>query len=144
MPKPCTYDVLLVEDHPADIYLIQRALADGSPDIRTWLVSNGREALPFLRHEPPFVHLPSPMLILLDLKLPGRDGHAILAELRSMAPYHTTPVVVISGCERAEEEARCLQLGATAYVQKSTDFATYFRSIQTIIRDWLRGDCAPS
>src|SRR5438552_13558876 len=41
MGKTCTQDVLLVEDDPADIYLIQRAIADCSPDIRTWLVSRG-------------------------------------------------------------------------------------------------------
>jgi len=108
-----------------------------------WQVSNGREALAFLRHTPPFVHAPAPALILLDLNVPGRDGHAILAELRGVAPYHTTPVVVISGKESAAEEARCLQLGASAYVQKSTDFATYFASVQAIIRDWLGADYSP-
>jgi chemotaxis family two-component system response regulator Rcp1 len=135
--------VLLVEDDPADIYLIQRAIADCSPDIRTWLVSRGSNVLPFLRHEPPFGNVPSPALILLDLHVPERDGHAILGELRGVAPYHTTPVVVISGKERAREEPRCLQLGASAYVQKSTDFATYFGSIQALIRDWLGADCSP-
>jgi two-component system response regulator len=143
MGKTGTQDVLLVEDDPADIYLIQRAIADCSPDIRMWLVSRGSDALPFLRHEPPFGNVPSPALILLDLNLPERDGHAILGELRGVAPYHTTPVVVLSGNERAREEARCRRLGATAYVQKSTDFATYFGSIQALIRDWLGANSSP-
>ncbi len=140
MKTASTLDVLLVEDEPADIYLIERAIADWSPYIWVWQVSNGSQALAFLRHEPPFVKSPSPALILLDLNIPGHNGHAVLAELRALAPYHTTPVIVISGSTRAVEEVRCLELGANAYVQKSLDFDTYFASIQAMLRNWLRAD----
>ncbi len=130
-------DVLLVEDEPADSYLIQQAITDWNPSLWVWLLSHGDHALPFLRQEPPFGNAPTPVLILLDLQLPGCDGHDILAELRSLAPYRTTPVVVISGSERAEEEPRCLALGANAYVQKAWDTDTYVASIQAMMRDWL-------
>ena len=137
-------DILLVEDEPADIYLIQRAIADCCPQSRMWLVSSGMDALAFLRHEPPFVNVPTPALILLDLNLPRCDGRGILALLRRLSAYKTTPVIIISGSKRAEEEPHCLQLGATAYVEKSTDFATYFGGIQAVLRDWLRAEYSPS
>jgi len=116
MKSAANVDILLIEDDPADIYLIQRAITDCRPQVRVWLVSNGDQALAFLHQEPPFPKAPTPALILLDLNLPGRDGHDVLAELRSLEPYHTTPVVVLSGSERAVEEARCLRLGANAYI----------------------------
>ena len=46
-------------------------------------------------------------------------------------------VVIITGSKKATEEAPCLQLGANGYVQKSTDFASYFGGIEAILRDWL-------
>jgi CheY-like chemotaxis protein len=63
-------DILLVEDEAADVYLIRRAIADCCPQSRVWRVANGREALAFLRCEPPFLNAPTPALILLDLNIP--------------------------------------------------------------------------
>ncbi len=135
-------DVLLVEDAPADLYLIERAIADCSPHVHVWQVANGAQALAFLRHEPPFEKVPTPALLLLDLNIPGRDGHDVLAELRALAPYRTLPVIVISGLARRVEEPRCLALGATAYVEKSPDFDTYFSRVQAMMRGWLRAACS--
>jgi CheY-like chemotaxis protein len=136
MEGPTPKDILLVEDSPADIYLVQRAVADCGPALRLWTVSRGNEALRSLRKELA-VAVPLPALILLDLSLPGCDGHDILKELRGLPEYQGTPVVVLSAAERAVEERRCLELGATAYVQKSTDFTDYFGSVQAIVRHWL-------
>ena len=77
-------------------------------------VSSGSAALAFLRHEPPFVNVPTPALILLDLNIPRPDGRAILILLCRLAAYQKTPVVIITGSKKATEEAPCLQLGAMA------------------------------
>src|SRR5262245_29074189 len=143
MEGPTPADMLLVEDNPADVYLVQRAVARCSPAIRLTALFGGREALGFLRKEPPFVDKPSPVLIILDLSLPRGDGHDLLREIRGMREYRHTPVVVLSAHDRAVEEARCLALGANAYVQKSSDFTDYFGSIKAIVRDWLGSTCSP-
>lgn len=137
-------DMLLVEDNPADVYLVQRAVARCSPAIRLTALFQGREALEFLRKEPPFTHKPSPILIIVDLSLPRYDGHDLIRGIRGMREYRRTPVVVLSAHERAVEEARCLALGADAYVQKSSDFTAYFGSIQSMVRHWLGTVCTPS
>src|ERR1044072_7349766 len=80
--------------------------------IRVWLVSSGSDARAFLRQEPPFLNVPTPDLILLDLTLPGRDGRAILAELRGLAAYQNTPVIIVRASKKAVEEPRYFQLGA--------------------------------
>ena len=130
-------EVLLVEDNPADVYLMQKAFAECSTDIRLWFVPNGQDALDFLRKEGPYVHAPSPALILLDLNLPKLRGEDLLVELRRLPAYQTTPVVVFSVADKETEEPRCLQLGATAYVQKSANFYAYVDAITAIVGHWL-------
>jgi CheY-like chemotaxis protein len=144
MKRTCPPDILLVEDEPADVYLIQRAIADCCPQSRVWRVASGRDALAFLRREPPFVHAPTPVLILLDLNLPQLDGRDLLPVLRRLGAYQTTPVVIISVSESAVEEPRCRQLGATAYVEKSRDFAAYFGGVQASVRNWLGTEGGPA
>ena len=92
--------ILLVEDNPADIYLIQEALQDSGHDIHLSIVPNGRDALAFLRKEGVYALEPTPALILLDLSLPYLHGEVVLAELRVMPAYENTPVVVFSGARK--------------------------------------------
>jgi CheY-like chemotaxis protein len=143
MEAPTPVDVLLVEDNPADVYVVQRAVADCGPALRLTALVNGREALGLLRKEVPFVNKPAPSLIIVDLKFPRYDGHDLIREIRRMATYRHTPVVVLSAYERAGEEARCLALGANAYVQKSSDFTDYFGSLKALVRHWLGPYCVP-
>ena len=135
-------DVLVVEDSPADVYLIQRAAEECGSDIHVSVVPDGREALAFLRKEIPFTHVPSPTLILLDLHLRSIDGDHILPDIRRLPAYQATPIVVLSGVPREEAEQRCLHLGATAYVQKSANFDVYFSAIKEILCHWLTPESA--
>ena len=137
MADRTTTDVLLVEDSPADIYLIQRAVAEWGPNVRLWLVTNGLDALTFLRKESFYLHAPAPALILLDMNLPRMHGPEVLAELRALPTYHTTPVVMFTSARPDIEEEHCLQLGATAYVNKPTDLTEFFAAVHDILRTWL-------
>ena|SRR5438093_7676179 len=130
-------NVLLVEDNPADVYLIQRSVADCGPDIHVSVVPDGGEALAFLRKEAPFTQVPTPGLILLDLHLPKVRGDQILPDMRRLPAYRATPIVVLSVAPQEEAEARCLQLGATAYAQKSANFYAYVDAIKAIVCHWL-------
>ena len=130
-------EILLVEDNPADVYLIRRAVEDCGTDIHLSIVPDGGEALAFLRKEAPYTQVPSPMLIVLDLRLPKRTGDQILPEVRGLPAYHATPIVILSAASKEIEEARCLHRGATAYVQKSPNFYAYFAAIKDIVCHWL-------
>lgn len=131
--------ILLVEDSAADAYLIQRAAEECGRNIQLWTMPDGPEALAFLRKDRPLAHVPTPALILLDLRLPTMSGTEILSEIRQLPAYHATPIVILSRLDKAREEAACLQLGANAYVQKSlADFSAYFTSIKALLKYWLR------
>ncbi len=117
---------------------------DCHPHCWLWSVSNGDDALAFLRHAPPFLRAPAPTLILLDLNLPPLRGEEVLTRLRTFSAYQTTPVIIVTGEGRAEHEARCLQLGANAYVEKSWNFETSFASLKGIFQEWLGIECTPA
>jgi CheY-like chemotaxis protein len=131
------YAVLLVEDNPADIYLMKIALQKCGADVRLSVVSNGCDALLFLRNEGAYAREPSPRLIILDLNLPKLDGLSVLRELRRMPAYEQTPVVIFSGAAAAVEEVRCLQAGATVYIQKPLDFFTLLAVVRDMVSKWL-------
>ena len=126
-------DVLLVENDPADIYVIQRIVADFGQELRLWVIPDGVEALLFLRKTPPVV----PALILLDLNLPQLDGALLLPQIRKLPAYQATPIIIFSSTPKEQEGTRCFQLGATAYVQKSTDFEGFREAVKALLQQWL-------
>jgi CheY-like chemotaxis protein len=100
--------ILLVEDSAADVYLIQRAVAEYDRDLHLWTMPDGPEALTFLRKEHPLTHVPTPVLIILDLSLPKMRGTQLLSDIRQLPAYHATPIVILSGTPKEQEEAHCL------------------------------------
>jgi two-component system, chemotaxis family, response regulator Rcp1 len=129
--------VLLVEDNPADIYLIRKAVEACNSAIHLTIIPNGRDALAFLRQEGAYALEPSPTLILLDLNLPHLEGQQVLTGLRHLSAYQATPVVIFSAARQEQEEQPCLQLGATAYVQKPAEIEKFFAAIEAIVGEWL-------
>src|SRR5690348_1323478 len=137
MERPAPIDVLLIEDDPADIYVIERIVAESGHELRLWVMPDGVEACLFLQKEPPFgADTPTPALILLDLKLPQLDGAVLLPQIRQLPAYRATPVVIFSSTPKEREGARCFALGATAYVQKSTDFEGFRTDVQRLLQQW--------
>ena len=140
MSEAAQWEVLLVEDSAADIHLIEQALAECGKHIHLRTITNGGEALTFLRKEAPFTQTPSPALIISDLNLPGLDGYELLEELRRLPAHQQTPVVIFSGAYKDLTEPRCLQLGANQYVQKPSDLHSFFAAIAAIVDTWLTHD----
>ena len=142
--KPATFRILLVEDNPADAHLVERALrrAHFAPDLS--VVEDGMEAMDFLRRGGAHRDARRPHLILLDLNIPGKDGHQVLGELKS-DPYLTeVPVVIYTSSTATKDVKTCYQLGANAYVRKPTDVADLFDVVSSIESFWLRTAILPS
>ena len=128
--------ILLVEDSSADAYLIQRAAEECGRNIQLWTMTDGPEALAFLRKDRPLAHMPTPGLILLDLRLPTMSGTELLCEIRQLPTYQETPIVILSRLDKVREEAACLRLGASEYVQKSSNFYVFFNSLKALFAHW--------
>ena len=103
-------EVLLVEDDPGDVLLIQEAFADNKVRNRLHCVSDGVDALRFLRREDGYADAPRPDLILLDLNLPRKDGREVLAEVKTDDQLQQIPVVVLTTSKLEEDVLRSYRL----------------------------------
>jgi CheY-like chemotaxis protein len=96
------------------------------------VVSDGSEALAYLRREGEYTDAPRPDLILLDLNLPRRDGREVLAEVKADENLRTIPVIVLTTSQADEDVLKSYQLHANAYVTKPVDFDGFIEAIRQI------------
>ncbi len=125
-------EVLLVEDDPGDVVLIQEAFEDNKVRNRLHCVSDGVDALRFLRRQDEFADAPRPDLILLDLNLPRKDGREVLAEVKTDEQLQQIPVVVLTTSKLEEDVLRSYKLHANAYVTKPVDFDRFIEVVRQI------------
>jgi CheY-like chemotaxis protein len=125
-------DVLLVEDDPGDVLMTQEAFADHKVHNRLHVVSDGVEAMAFLRKEGSYADVPSPDLILLDLNLPKMDGREVLAAIKEDEKLRAIPVVILTTSEAEEDVLRSYSLHANAYVTKPVDFERFIEVVKRI------------
>jgi CheY-like chemotaxis protein len=125
-------DILLVEDDPGDVLMTQEAFEHHKIRNALHVVSDGVEALRYVRQEPPYQDVPRPGLILLDLNLPKKDGLEVLAEIKTDPDLRTIPVVVLTTSEAEEDILRSYSLHANAYVSKPVDFDRFVEVVRQI------------
>jgi CheY-like chemotaxis protein len=119
--------VLLVEDDPGDVVLIQEAFEHNKVRNSLRVVGDGVEAMALLRSDEP-----RPDLILLDLNLPRMDGREVLAEIKSDPVLRSIPVVVLTTSKAEEDILRSYDLHANAYVTKPVDFNRFIEVVRQI------------
>lgn len=125
-------EVLLVDDNMADVYLANEALRMNSSLCRVTNVSDGEEALAYLRHEGRYAEASSPNVVILDLGLPKKSGEAVLAELRSDPKLRSIPVVVFSTSRANRDILRSYELGANCYLSKPVNLSEFVSTVQLI------------
>jgi CheY-like chemotaxis protein len=130
--RPDPIEVLLVEDDPGDVLLIREAFEDNKVANRLHVVSDGVEALDFMRRTGVHAEAPRPDLVLLDLNLPRKDGREVLAEVKKDAALRTIPVVVLTTSSAEEDVLRSYNLHANAYVTKPVDFDRFIGVVRQI------------
>jgi chemotaxis family two-component system response regulator Rcp1 len=114
-------EVLLVEDNPGDIRLIQEAFNEGDVQSHLNIARDGEQAMAYLRQEGIFSRSPRPAFILLDLNLPRKDGREVLEEIKQDENLRRIPVVILSTSTNAEDVRRAYDLHANCYVSKPID-----------------------
>jgi len=132
-----TIDILLVEDNPADIDLTKEALEECKIANNLYIVSDGENALAFLRKERNFRDKPRPDLILLDLNLPKIDGREILTEIKNDDNLKQIPVVILTTSESKEDITEMYKLHANCYITKPVDINQFIKVVQSIGDFWF-------
>ena len=120
MNEPFTVpvNIFLVEDNPADVYLIQQVLEENGIHHELRVASDGSEALSLLCPKGLLPLPDKPGLILLDLNLPKHDGMEILECIRQNHSLAAVPVIVLTSSDSPKDRSTALELGATKYLRK--------------------------
>jgi len=128
--------VLLVEDDPGDVVIAREALRAGRVESRLSVVNDGVEAMSYLRREAGYEDVERPDLILLDLNLPKKSGHEVLAEVKADPQLRKIPVVVLSTSSATEDVEQSYENYANVFVTKPVDF-DHFTSVVKQIDDFF-------
>ena len=132
--------ILVVEDREDDILLIQKAFEKAGVQNPVYFVRNGDEALAYLSGEWKYANraeYPLPVLVLLDLKLPGMDGFEVLAWIRRQEGLRALPVVVLTSSTALSDVNRAYQLGANSFFVKEIEFQNSVELSRLLQNYWL-------
>ena len=113
--------MLLAEDEPADIFMMQRAVRKLGSPVELQVVSNGEEVADYFLGERRFADrdlYPLPTLVLLDIKMPRKNGFEALEWLKANPSYRDIPVVMVTSSTVTSDVERAFSLGASAYLVK--------------------------
>jgi chemotaxis family two-component system response regulator Rcp1 len=136
-PDGQAINILLVEDNPGDVRLTVEALKEGKVRNRLHIARDGMEAMDFLHREGNYSDMPRPDLILLDLNLPKKDGHEVLAEIKEDPLLKSIPVVVLTGSKAGEDILKTYNLHANCYITKPVDWEQFVTVVKSINDFWL-------
>ena len=130
--------ILLVEDDVVDVKTVQRAFKANEFAHPLSVVSNGAEALAFLRHEDPYTAAaaPRPGLILLDLNMPVMNGLEFLEHLKADAELKKIPVIVLTTSREESDRMASYRLSVAGYIVKPVDFEHFTEVIKVINSYW--------
>jgi CheY-like chemotaxis protein len=129
--------VLLVEDNPGDVELTRLALQEGKLLIDLSVVGDGAAVLEFLHRQGEYANAPHPDLLLLDLNLPKKSGHEVLAEIKADEKLRRIPVVILTTSQAEEDIIKSYNLYANCYITKPVSFEQFIRVVQSLEDYWF-------
>lgn len=134
--KKCI-EILLVEDNPADVLLMEEALQEAGSCNNLHVVNDGEEAMAFLRGQGVYAAALRPDLVMLDLNLPKKDGREVLKEMKEDSCLSSIPVIIISTSQSEEEILNSYRLHANCFISKPVDLNHFIEIVQAIDSFWF-------
>lgn len=134
-------NILLVEDSPEDAEALIRAFRRAGIANPIVHLADGDLALAYFRD---LGSAPRPVLVLLDLNLPGTDGRDVLTRLKSAEATRDIPVLVLTSSANERDVAACYRSGANSYLQKPVAFADLLRTAEAILGYWFQTVLVPA
>lgn len=136
-------DILLVEDNEGDARLLREVLREANNTVRLHVVTDGLEAMAFLRYQGPYLDVPRPDVILLDLKMPKMDGLEVLAQVKADPWLKTIPIIVLTTSEAEPDIVQSYKLMANCYLTKPGEWKEFERLVKSLNDFWLTSVALP-
>lgn len=134
MPADQSVTILLVEDDPGHARLIERNLRRAHITNEIVRLSDGQQAVDYLFKERSYAEASHamPLLMLLDLNLPGLDGYQVLTRLKADAHTRHMPVIILTTTDEPQEVKRCYALGCNVYLTKPVAYEEFAEAIRRL------------
>lgn len=133
-----TISILICEDNPGDVYIINSVLANSSTSYDLHYVSNGEAALEYLHRTGQYKNELRPDLILLDLNLPQRHGFEVLKEIKTSPEFKAIPVIVLTSSQSEQDVIKSYELHCSCFVTKPLGLNDFTNAMKDIEQFWLR------
>lgn len=135
--KPRSISILLVEDNPGDVRLIQEIFREGRIFNQMEVAHDGEEVLRYLYQQGEYKNKPKPDLILLDLNLPKKNGVEVLDEIKADENLRRIPVIILTASSAEEDITRAYNHYVNCYLTKPIDLNQFITVVQQIKTFWL-------
>jgi len=131
------FEILLVEDNPADVLMVREAFEGNSCLRAIHEVHDGDDAIAFLLRQGKHSDAPRPDLVLLDLNLPGTSGVEVLEAIKGDESLKRIPVVILTSSQSDTDRMACYNLHANAFMTKVLDFNELQKMITATSAYWF-------
>ena len=128
--------ILHAEDDPDEAFFLARTLRKQGVPLALQQVPDGQAAIEYLSGATSFrdrQKYPLPVAVLLDIKMPRKDGFDVLEWVRKQPQFRSLPVIVLTSSERPEDQRRAAALGATAYMTKGFDWSKVLEKLREVL-----------
>ena len=135
------FQILIVEDHAPDVFLVQKALRENQVAFELTRFEDGEQAMLAIQKRGP-VALGTPDLIILDLNLPKVDGMEILREIRKDPSMAKVPIAVLTSSGALQDKVDAIASGADRFITKPVDLRSFVGTVGRSIKELI--DPGPS
>jgi Response regulators consisting of a CheY-like receiver domain and a winged-helix DNA-binding domain len=136
---------LVVEDDDDEFFLVDRALKQGNDCPALLRAADGAEAIEYLAGDGKYSdrqNFPLPNLLLLDIKMPRKNGFEVLQWVRTHPGLQRIPVIMLSSSQEPEDIERAYALGANSFITKPS-YEVFSKMATTIKEFWLNWNIYP-
>jgi CheY-like chemotaxis protein len=131
--------LLIVEDNEDDIFFVERIFKQIGARCELRFARDGIEAIEYLSGKGAFqdrAKYPMPTIILMDLKMPRRNGFEVLEWMHNQAEIRLIPTIVVTSSTLQEDVTRAYRLGANAVMNKPVDKDSLLQMLKSFHIYW--------
>jgi two-component system, response regulator len=132
--------ILVIDDDPADQFLVQEAMRTANLHYDLRLVSDGDEAIEYVYHRGRYSDgrkAPRPDLILLDLNMPRLNGRHVARAIKADPNFRAIPIVVLTTSRLEQDVEELYQTGVNSYIRKPANFDEFTEALRDLSTYWL-------
>jgi len=130
--------ILMAEDNENDILITRRAWQKGNIRNPLHVVNNGEEVIDFLYKRNGYEDAPTPLLMLLDLKMPKMGGFEVIQHVKQNEDLKSIPIIILTSSDRTVDIGEAYKAGANSYIVKPVNFDKFVKSILDVNNYWFK------